>query len=69
MVPIGGRVRVITEAGLTPSQRIIKALQSAEPNIQTRRFRQNVLSAIFEDGVASEFVAMDIRKIRNPRPA
>ena len=55
IVEIAGKVRDIERNGLTPSQRVVRALQLVRPEIATHGFRKNVLESIFDDGVASEF--------------
>src|SRR4051812_8423797 len=35
--------------GLTPSQRVVRALQAVRPDVRTVGFKKEVLSAIFDD--------------------
>lgn len=41
---------------LSPSYRVIRALQKADPRVRTHRFSKSVLGAIFMDGVYNDFV-------------
>lgn len=50
-----GIVLTIPSAGITPSMRVIRALQSVRPEIKTKGFRKNVRDAIFYDTVEQEF--------------
>lgn len=54
VVDVVGKVRSITQRGITPSKRVVLALQAVNPKIMTHGFRKNVLNAIFEDAIASE---------------
>ncbi len=43
------------EAGSSPSKRVIKSLQAADPRIRTAGFRKTVLDAIFFDEVNNDY--------------
>lgn len=55
VIDLSGKVRDVARSDITPSKRVVLALQSVRPDIKTSGFRKRVLDAIFDDAVEDEF--------------
>lgn len=51
VLDISSAISSVKETNLTPSKRVVRALQSIKPEISTKGFGKQVLNAIFDDGV------------------
>ena len=54
VLDISSAISSVKEVNLTPSHRVVRALQMIKPEICTKRFASKVLDAIFNDGVEEE---------------
>ena len=61
-VNISGNIAWDVDSKRTPSASVVAALKEARPEIQTTRFRRNVLDAIWNDGIEEAFGSEQFRE-------